>query len=237
MFIRRCNKRTSLNYHFGNQVPDLPIIIMKSIIRLLEFLLIFLTVPLVFYFDVLPVPKIAALLAVTLFCLLLLWRDEAYDLKHLLYKPPQPAFVNLKRLLWRSGVVALLLTIVVLIIQPENLFVFLKEQPIVWAMVLLLYPFLSALPQEFLYREFFFVRYKELFKKDWILVYMSAISFSFLHIVYDNPWALILSLAGGFMFARTYLKTRSLFWVSVEHAIYGALVFTIGLGNYFYEGF
>lgn len=237
MGARRRHKRTSLNYRSANQVPDLPIITMKSIIRLLEFLLFFLAIPLVFYFDVLPVPKIAALLAVSLICLLLLWRDNAYDLKHLLYKPPQPAFVNLKRLLWKSGVVALLLVIIVLIIQPENLFVFLKEQPTVWAMVMLLYPFLSALPQEFLYREFFFVRYKELFKKDWILVYMSAITFSFLHIIYDNPWALLLSLAGGFMFARTYHKNRSLFWVSVEHAIYGGLVFTIGLGNYFYEGF
>ena len=61
-------------------------------------------------------------------------------------------------------------------------------------------------------------------------------SFAFLHIVYDNVWAIALTLAGGVMFARTYHQKRSLYWVSIEHALYGA-EFTVGLANFFYEPF
>ena len=207
----------------------------SRIYRLLDFLLIFIALPLVFYFELLQVPKIAALLGVTLIAVMLLWWDESYELKHLFYKYSQADF--LKSLLWKSGLVALSLIGLVFIVEPQSLFAFPKEQPLVWVLVLLLYPFLSALPQELLYREFFFNRYEKLFKKEWILVLMSALSFCFLHIVYDNIWAIILSLVGGFIFGRSYQKTRSLFWVSLEHAIYGILVFTIGMGNYFYEGF
>ena len=36
------------------------------------------------------------------------------------------------------------------------------------------------------------------------------------------------------MFATTYQRYRSLALVCLEHAIYGCLIFTLGLGWYFY---
>lgn len=207
----------------------------NKVISLLEFVLLFLALPVIFYFDLLPVPKVAALLVITLLCVLVLWQDASYDLNQLFYRPERPDF--LKRLIWQSGLAALVIIILVLVIQPDKLLAFPKERPIIWGIVMVLYPVLSALPQELLYREYFFTRYDKLFETEWMLVLMSAASFSFLHIIYDNEWALVLSLAGGFVFARTYRQTRSLYWVSLEHAIYGCLVFTIGMGNYFYEGF
>ncbi len=208
---------------------------MKRTIRFLELGMLFMALPVVFYYEVLSVPKIAALLFVALFCLFVLWRDKSYDLKNLFNKPGKPGLV--KELIWKGGLVALVLIIFVLILQPEELFIFPQEQSLTWVMVMILYPFLSALPQELLYREYFFHRYDQLFKKEWVLMLMSALSFSFLHIIYDNLWAIILSFIGGLIFAQTYRITRSLYWVSLEHALYGCLVFTIGLGNYFYEGF
>lgn len=207
----------------------------QRVFRSLEFVFLFLAVPVVFYYDLLPVPKIAALLVITLLCLLILWQDGSYNLNRLFYKPEQP--LPIKKLVLRSGLVALLLVILVLIDRPDDFLAFPQERPMVWAIVMLLYPVLSALPQELLYREYFFTRYGKLFDAEWVLVLVSAVSFSFLHIIYDNGWALILSLAGGILFARTYQKTRSLYRVSLEHAIYGCLVFTIGMGSYFYEGF
>jgi hypothetical protein len=38
------------------------------------------------------------------------------------------------------------------------------------------------------------------------------------------------------VFALRYLQTNLLFTASVEHSIYGILIFTIGLGRYFYHG-
>lgn len=208
---------------------------MKRIIRYLEFGLLFIALPVIFYFEIVPVPKIAALLVIALCCLLVLWNDKSYDLKNLFNKPGKPGLV--KKMIWQSGLAATLIIVFVLLNKPGALFVFPKEQPLVWVLVMLLYPFLSALPQEFLYREYFFHRYDHLFRKEWVLMLMSALSFSFLHIIYDNIWALLFSFIGGLIFARTYRSTRSLYWVSLEHAIYGCLVFTIGMGNYFYEGF
>jgi membrane protease YdiL (CAAX protease family) len=101
--------------------------------------------------------------------------------------------------------------------------------------VMLLYPLLSALPQELIYRAFFFQRYDRLFPSEQWLGITSAIAFSALHIIYDNWWAVGLSLIGGFIFVETYRKSKSLYWVSLEHAIYGCLVFTIGMGHFFYD--
>ena len=46
----------------------------------------------------------------------------------------------------------------------------------------------------------------------------------------------VLTAIGGWFFATTYARTRSLWLASFEHALYGQLVFTVGLGQYFYGG-
>jgi membrane protease YdiL (CAAX protease family) len=68
------------------------------------------------------------------------------------------------------------------------------------------------------------------------MVSASGLVFCYAHIIYRNPVALLLTLAGGFMFAHTYLRSASLWFSSIEHALYGDLVFTMGLGYYLYSG-
>jgi len=41
---------------------------------------------------------------------------------------------------------------------------------------------------------------------------------------------------GGVLIAKTYQDTESLIISSIEHALYGTFIFTIGLGKYFYYG-
>ena len=69
------------------------------------------------------------------------------------------------------------------------------------------------------------------------MILASAAAFSLLHVIYGNAPAVIFSFIGGYLFSRTYADTQSLFVTSLEHAIYGNMVFTVGLGHYFYEGF
>lgn len=204
----------------------------NKIYLLIECTVIYIGMPLVFYFNLLPAPKLAALLAFAILCVLVLWFHKELDFGQLL-QPPETA--RYKQLIWRILAAALTILLLVMLVQPSNLFGFPREQPVVWMVVILLYPLLSAMPQELIYREYFFQRYKALFTSDRVRAFASAVAFSFLHIVYDNVWAVGLSLAGGLLLADTYLKTRSLYWVSVEHALYGCLIFTIGMGNYFYE--
>lgn len=207
----------------------------RQTFRLLEFTSIFIGIPLVFYFDLFPIQKIVALLLVTIACVVILWVDKSYDLQQLTYKPHMLGMW--KKLLLRTALVAVGVFTLTILVEPDSLFVLPRERPVVWLIILALYPVLSALPQELVYREFFFQRYEKLIQPEWLLITGSAFSFAFLHIVYDNEWALLLTFAGGFMFAKTYKETRSLYWVSVEHALYGCAVFTVGLANFFYEPF
>ncbi len=119
---------------------------------------------------------------------------------------------------------------------PEKLFGIQKTNPdIVWKL-LILYPILSAFPQEFIFCKFFFSRYKPIFGEKKLMVAMSAIAFCLAHILFINWVAPVLGLMAGIIFALTYQKTKSLIIVSLEHGLYGDILFFIGLGWFFWGG-
>lgn len=199
---------------------------------LAEGLIIFVGLPLLFYWDVVTLPKIVALLMAAGYCSWQLWRDPDFKFE---FKNENE---NEKwSILRRLPVVLVSLAGLVALVQPEQFFAFPAERPVVWMVVMLLYPLLSALPQELIFRSYFFHRYGSLIPLKYGPVVASALAFAFLHIIYDNWWAVGLSFAGGLLFGITYRRTQSLFWVTVEHALYGCLVFTLGMGGYFYEAF
>jgi uncharacterized protein len=111
-----------------------------------------------------------------------------------------------------------------------------RERPGLWLMIMFGYPLLSVFPQEIIFRTWFFHRYGPLFGDRWLTIFASTITFGFAHLMFKNPIALLLTTLGGFVFARTYDRSRSTFVVAVEHALYGAVIFTIGLGRFFYLG-
>tara|TARA_A100001037_G_scaffold301767_1_gene331992 strand:- start:2858 stop:3214 length:357 start_codon:yes stop_codon:yes gene_type:complete len=106
---------------------------------------------------------------------------------------------------------------------------------LIWK-ILLFYPIFSALPQEFIFCKFFFHRYKCFFGEGALMVAMSAIAFCIAHILFFNWVAPILGLLAGIIFASTYLRTRSLAMVTLEHSLYGNAIFVMGLGWYFWGG-
>jgi membrane protease YdiL (CAAX protease family) len=59
---------------------------------------------------------------------------------------------------------------------------------------------------------------------------INAVLFSLAHIFFKNTLVLILTFIGGFLFIHTYSKTKSTTLVSIEHALYGNWLFTIGMG-------
>lgn len=112
---------------------------------------------------------------------------------------------------------------------------FVKARPYLWLAVMLLYPIFSVFPQEVIFRVYFFERYKKLLPKNYLIL-LNSMLFGFAHIIFGNHISVILCIIGGYLFAKTYLKTGSLLLVCLEHAIYGDLIFTAGLGRYFYQG-
>jgi hypothetical protein len=143
---------------------------------------------------------------------------------------------QLKRLLWRFALSAGLLTALVWLFAPDKLFAMPRHQPRLWLLILLFYPLFSAYPQELIYRALFFGRYRPLFPNAQALLLANAAAFGFLHLVFQNWPAVLLTLVGGGLFAETYARTYSLRLVWLEHSLYGIFIFTVGLGEYFYHG-
>lgn len=122
------------------------------------------------------------------------------------------------------------------LIKPDALFSLVRHQPRLWLMVMVAYPLVSVFPQELIYRAFFVERYRPLLGGGRALAAASAALFAFGHIIFHNWPAVVLTLAGGWLFARTYQRTYSLLTVCVEHALYGCAVFTLGYGTFFLDG-
>lgn len=202
--------------------------------KLAEAIILFIGFPLLMFFNLIPLPKILVLVLAAGYCGYRLWQDPAFSRG--LFNRESNNEVS-KAILIRSLIIIPILFALVWMLHPDQLFAFPAERPIVWMVVMVLYPILSALPQEFIYRTYFFHRYGDLLPFKNATIITSAIAFSFVHIIYDNWWAVGLSFIAGLLFGITYARTKSLFWVTVEHAIYGALIFTLGMGEYFYEPF
>lgn len=128
-------------------------------------------------------------------------------------------------------IIATITTLYVYIMQPSSLFCVPKNNPMLWVIILGVYTLLSVWPQEVIYRTFFFERYEGLFKDKRLLLFINAIVFMMAHLFFKNTLVLVLTFFGGLLFAYTYTKTRSTTLVSIEHALYGNWLFTVGMGE------
>ena len=117
--------------------------------------------------------------------------------------------------------------------EGEKLFNVITKKPWLWAWFSIVYILLSVIPQEFLYRTFFFSRYRELFPNKWVFMAANCLLFSFAHIWLLSPIVLVFTLVGGVFYFITYRRTQSLLFVGIEHAVYGIWLFTVGFGELF----
>lgn len=203
---------------------------MKLFFLASELVLLFVFMPLLFYFDVIPGHKSVPLLVAFAYCLLILLTDKSFDRRNLGARK----FHGMGFILKRFAATAILLTIYLIIFEPQNLLIIPKERPLLWVAIMVFYPLWSALPQELIFRVFFFHRYKQIITNQNVMVFANALLFAFMHIIFNNWVALAGTFIVGLFWAHTYLRTRSLLAVSAEHTIYGNFIYTIGLGHYFY---
>lgn len=129
------------------------------------------------------------------------------------------------------------LILYMLVWRPESFLSFPRYQTRLWLMVMLFYPLVSVTAQEVVYRVLFFHRYREVFTGHPAYgVLANALLFSFGHIYFGSWVTVFASFVGGLIFAWRYTRTGSFWAVWVEHSLYGMLIFTIGLGRYFFTG-
>lgn len=143
---------------------------------------------------------------------------------------------TLQPILLRWGLCSAALTLLTWALFADKLFFLPREMPDLMLRVTFFYPALSALPQEFIFCTFFFLRYQNLFPKEWQMVLASALVFAYAHILFINWVAPLLGFLAGLIFARTYAQHKSLALVSIEHGLYGVSVFFIGIGYFFWRG-
>lgn len=147
-----------------------------------------------------------------------------------------PARPMARRIFARFLVLGALMLVLVALMFPEDLFDLPRKKPGLWTMVMIGYPVLSVVPQEIIFRRFFFVRYHSIFPGRWTMIVASAVAFGFAHVVLRNEIAVVLSAVGGLLFGHTYSRAGSLRMPVLEHALFGCLIFTVGLGQFFYSG-
>ena len=141
----------------------------------------------------------------------------------------------LRTIFLRFGLLAALLTLFTFLHDPEKLFSFPRDNFSKWLMVMALYPALSVLPQEIIFRSLMFRRYAPIFTSGKAMLLASALTFGWAHIVMHTWISVTFSAIGGVIFASTYARTKSLAAVFLEHTLYGCFIFTVGLGWYFYH--
>jgi membrane protease YdiL (CAAX protease family) len=200
-----------------------------------EFIFLYLVLPLIVILDFIPVPLLLILLALGITVHLFLRYDPAFDRNN---------FYN-----WKSGkkeigriillFVPMAAIMVVLIWQTDRtkLFYLPSTNPLFLLMISIFYPVFSVVPQGLAYRALFFHRYGNLFPGNTLRIVISAILFSFGHILYKNALVLLLAFFAGLIFAYRYYKTKSLMISVLEHSLYGVWLFTCGLGYFFVSSF
>jgi len=203
----------------------------------IEFLLLFFIGPAIFAYTRHRIPAIPALWAATVYCLFLLFRDPQFDGRRLGWRMEDAVVFrqSAPQILCLWAAVVVIGIVLILRFAPADFMNFPRSKLFLWGLSMLLYPTLSVYPQGIVYRVFMFERYRPLFGAGWGIVVASAVAFLFVHIVFRNPLALILTFLGGLLFALRYLQTESLLVSSFEHALYGCAIFTIGIGRSFYH--
>jgi membrane protease YdiL (CAAX protease family) len=181
-----------------------------------------------------PLPILPILWVFAFWCRWKLMRDPDFDRTNLWRVDAMKSVPAL--MVIRFILCVIILYCLLLSLAPDLLFCLVKEKPVLWFAIIILYPLLSVYPQELIYRTYFFHRYQFLFHKKWTLITVNALLFGYMHIIFHNWIAVSLTVIGGFLFALTYNRSRSTLLVSLEHSLFGCLIFTLGLGKFFYIG-
>lgn len=142
------------------------------------------------------------------------------------------------RLVGLFGIVtALVAGAVVALTVPGAFLALPRERPGLMLAIVALYPVLSALPQEIVFRPLFFRRYGPLLPRDpRVQIALNAGVFAVAHLMYWSWIVLAMTFAGGLVFAWSYRIGRNFPQTVILHSVAGLVVFAVGLGIFFYSG-
>jgi membrane protease YdiL (CAAX protease family) len=144
--------------------------------------------------------------------------------------------VRLWEVLAFTCVVFLFSLMLVYKLTPDSAFFLVQENPRLMLMIGMLYPLVSALPQELVYRPLFFRRYKRILPTGGTALVINAALFALAHLMYWNWIVIFMTFFGGLAFAWAYEIRRSFPMAVILHSVAGVVIFAVGLGIFFYSG-
>ncbi len=168
-------------------------------------------------------------------CAYIIWRSfKLIDWKAFWHFPKS---LSLWRNVFLRIFIVLILSCIAMFILPHQGWFSLPKYSLkLWLMVMIFYPLVSVLPQEIIWRFYLLEGTKYILPQRYMRIILSAFLFSFVHIIYFNAFSLIATFYLGFPLAFSYYQGKKSFWpVWVEHSLAGQIIFTIGLGVYFYS--
>lgn len=200
--------------------------------RWAEFLALFVGVPVVMAVFLPPNALFPALFAFTLGGLALIRATGDFDWSQLVHGWGR---VNWGRMILFALLVAVIGLMVMRATRPGFLPNLTPKRLSFLAVLWLLYPLLSALPQELIFRALYFHRYAPMMGGERRARLVNAAIFSLAHLMYWSVVVAVLTFLGGWLFARLYqAKGFPAAWAA--HALAGNVLFTVGMGAYFWSG-
>tara|TARA_A100001035_G_scaffold192590_1_gene153935 strand:- start:381 stop:983 length:603 start_codon:yes stop_codon:yes gene_type:complete len=200
---------------------------MANPLKKLEFFFIFLIIPSTIFFLDSSIIIFLTLYLVSILSLVILYFDKTF------------LFTSLKKKIdWTfviifSVIFFFLGFFYVLLVDKNLLFIFPKTNFKLWLIVIFIYPFLSVIPQELVYRVFFFQRYFPNINRFYFPMFLNLVVFAYGHLVFSNMHAIIITAIVSPIFTYAYLK-KSFLTCVILHTLGGQIIFTLGLGKYFF---
>jgi uncharacterized protein len=223
---------------FPAAVPPVafPVPAVSRTARLAEYLVLFGAIPLLLCLRFCAgLPRLPLLWIAGACALHFLWRDPTFNRRELWNASPLWRHLPQILALFAAGV--LIVSALVHVYLPDLYLILPRLHPWFWAFVMVSYPIVSVYPQGLVYRTWILHRYRPVFQPDGaspaLLLFASAAAFATTHLLFHNWIAVAATFPGGILFARRQLDSRSLLVSSLEHALYGCFLFTIGLGQFF----
>lgn len=200
---------------------------MANPLKKLEFFFIFLIIPSTIFFLDSSIIIFLTLYLVSIFSLVILYFDKTFLFTSLKKK------IDWKFVIIFSVIFFFLGFFYVLLVDKNLLFIFPKTNFKLWLIVIFIYPFLSVIPQELVYRVFFFQRYFPNINRFYFPVFLNLVVFAYGHLVFSNMHAIIITAIVSPIFTYAYLK-KSFLTCVILHTLGGQIIFTLGLGKYFF---
>jgi membrane protease YdiL (CAAX protease family) len=129
--------------------------------------------------------------------------------------------------MWNLGMSLLLLSLLYLLHKTGLIG---KTTIRFWPLFFVFYILVLTPAQEFFFRSLLFAEMGNLrYKRQWSMIILSSLSFCFLHIIYQHPLMILITLLMGLVWSIIYYKYPNFWGVTLSHALLGTAAFALGL--------